>query len=130
MSDGLRARRNMVVGAALFLFCAYMLLVAGHLKKVYEDWTIQPQHHTAEEAYAARNWPQVDAFQRDHPILWEIAPLSPPYGWNNRSVWLTWLFVKVNWRFLAYLIRCECRDGNVRVRAAKAGRSTESRRSA
>ena len=94
----------MIVGAALFLCSGYMVLVPGHLKKVYEDWMMHPQHGSADEAYAARNWAQVEAFQNDHPILWELAPLFPPYGWHNQPVWFTLLFVKVNWRFLVYLV--------------------------
>jgi len=106
MSDQIRALRNMLVGGALFLGSVYMLLYTGHLKKVAADWEmISHEKHTQEdENYAAKNWTAVQTFERDHPILWEIAPLTPPYGWNNQPIWFTWLFFQVNWRFLAYLV--------------------------
>ncbi len=104
MSDGLRALRNIFVGAALVALSAYMLVYVGHLKRVYEDWVADPRHHTAAEVTAGRLWPTIQAYQKEHEILWEIAPLSPPYGGLNQKVWFTWLFVRVNWRFLVWLV--------------------------
>jgi hypothetical protein len=104
MSDGLRALRNIFVGAALVALSAYMLVYVGHLKRVYEDWVADPPHHTAAEVTAGRLWPTIQAYQKEHEILWEIAPLSPPYGGLNQKVWFTWLFVRVNWRFLVWLV--------------------------
>ena len=63
-----------------------------------------PRHHTAAEVTAGRVWPTIQAYQKEHEILWEIAPLSPPYGGLNQKVWFTWLFVRVNWRFLVWLV--------------------------
>ena len=94
----------MVVGAGLFALSVYMLLYVGHLKKVEADWVMNPQHHTTQEATASLLWPKIQAFQNEHKLLWEIAPLTPPYGWNNQPVWFTWIFVQVNWRFLIWLI--------------------------
>jgi hypothetical protein len=93
MSDGLRALRNIFVGAALVALSAYMLVYVGHLKRVYADWMGDPRHHTAAEVTAGLLWPTIQAYQKEHEILWEIAPLSPPYGWLNQKVWFTWPFV-------------------------------------
>ena len=102
----MRALRNMFVGSALVLGCLYMMLYAGHLKKVAADWNMisHQRHSQYDEAYAARNWPAVQALERDHPILWEIAPFSPPYGWLNKDFAYSWPFFKLNWRFFAYAL--------------------------
>jgi hypothetical protein len=44
-----------------------------------------PGNFAADENYAARNWLAVQAFEQDHPLLWEIAPYFPPYGLLNEA---------------------------------------------
>jgi hypothetical protein len=103
MPDRLRAITNYLVGGALVLLCIYMLYV-GRLKKVYTDWNLNPRHGAAGEETAAALWPSIEVVQKDHPVLWEIAPYFPPYGWLDREAWFTWPFLQWNWRFLAWFV--------------------------